>query len=173
MNEEPYVTSGVATQRMSTTAFAGLMEAVLEKNVPFRFTASGSSMSPFILDGDAITIEPAASRPGLGDVVAFINPACNRLMVHRIIRISPSGYLIKGDNNSIPDGEVEASAVLGRVVKAERRTGPVRFGLGFERIAIALLSQHCWLIPLVSVARLMMNLMQENRRPNETPHAPQ
>ena len=33
-----------------------LMKAVLEKNVPFRFRGKGFSMSPFIRDGDVITI---------------------------------------------------------------------------------------------------------------------
>jgi len=94
---------------MSGIAFAVLMEAVLEKNVPFRFTASGSSMTPFIRDGDILTISPVSLRLRRGDVVPFVNPSSNQLMVHRILDVSREGYLIKGDNNSIPDEDRRSS----------------------------------------------------------------
>lgn len=138
---------------MPGIAFAGLMEAVLEKNVPFRFTATGCSMTPFIRDGDLITISPVPSRLRQGDVVPFINPSSNQLMVHRILNVSQVGYLIKGDNNSGPDGRIPASSIIGRVVRVERRGRQVRFGLGTEKFLIAWLSQCCWLTPLVRSVR--------------------
>ncbi len=52
-----------------------LLQAVLDKGVPFRFRAKGFSMTPFIKDGDVITIFPLeGSRPRLGDIVAFTHP---------------------------------------------------------------------------------------------------
>lgn len=143
---------------MPSNAFVGLMKAVLEKNVPFRFAAKGRSMFPFIRDGDLITISPLPMplplRPG--DVVTFVNPSCNRLMAHRIIDVSPDGHLIKGDNNSIPDGRIHQSDIIGRVVRVEHRGRRVRFGLGAERVLIAWLSRCCWLTPLVqSTERIM------------------
>jgi len=151
MAEVAYVTSGQASHGMPGNAFAGLMEAVLEKNVPFRFSASGSSMTPFIRDGDAVTVEPLPLHCRLGDVVAFVNVLSNQLMVHRIIRVSQAGYLIKGDNNSVPDGLMPASSVIGRVVRVVRRGRQVRLGLGIERSAIAWLSRRCWLTQSVAM----------------------
>jgi len=153
MTEVVYVTSSQASHGIPGIAFAGLMEAVLEKNVPFRFSASGSSMTPFIRDGDAITVEPLPLQFRPGDVVAFVNVLSNQLMVHRIIHVSPAGYLIKGDNNSVPDGLMPASSIIGRVVRVVRRGRQVRLGLGIERFAIAWLSQRCWLTQLLSMGQ--------------------
>jgi signal peptidase I len=141
---------------MSGVAFASLMKAVLEKNVPFRFTATGCSMSPFIRDGDLITISPVSSRLRPGDVVPFVSPFCDKLMVHRILNVSREGCLTKGDNNSEPDGRIPASSIIGRVVRVEHRRRQVRFGLGIERFLIAWLSQSCWLTPLVSSVQCAM-----------------
>ncbi|MBA4390123.1 MAG: hypothetical protein C0399_04210 [Syntrophus sp. (in: bacteria)] len=153
MAEVTYVTSGQVSHGMPGIALAGLMEAVLEKNVPFRFSASGSSMTPFIRDGDAITVVPSPLQLRPGDVVAFVNVLSNQLMVHRIIHASPAGYLIKGDNNSVPDGLMPASSIIGRVVRVVRRGRQVRLGLGIERFAIAWLSQRCRLTQLLSMGQ--------------------
>lgn len=153
MSDGTYVTSSLKSHGMSGIAFAELMEAVLERNVPFRFTASGSSMSPLIRDGDILTISPVSLRLRRGDVVPFINPSSNQLMVHRILDVSREGYLIKGDNNSIPDGRIPASRIIGQVVRVEQGGRQVRLGLGPERFLIAWLSQYCLLTPLLSSVR--------------------
>jgi signal peptidase I len=153
MNEGAYVTSRPDPVGMPGIEFAGLMEAVLEKNVPFRFRATGSSMTPFILDGDVVTMEPVSERLRPGHVVVFVNFRCNKLMVHRILRASPSGYVIRGDNNSEPDGLMPASSIVGRVVRVERRGRRVRLGLGIEGVVIACLSRFGWLSPLLSMTR--------------------
>lgn len=153
MTEVVYVTSSQASHGIPGIAFAELMEAVLEKNVPLRFSASGSSMTPFIRDGDAITVAPSPLRLRPGDVVAFVNVRSNQLMVHRIIHASPAGYLIKGDNNSVPDGLMPASSIIGRVVRVVRRGRQVRLGLGIERFVVAWLSQRCRLTQLLSIGQ--------------------
>jgi hypothetical protein len=153
MTEVAYVTSDQTSYGIPGSAFAGLMEAVLEKNVPFRFSASGSSMTPFIQDGDTITVAPSPLHLSPGDVVAFINVHSNQLMVHRIIHASPAGYLIKGDNNSVPDGLMPASSIIGYVVRVVRRGRQVRLGLGKGRFLIAWLSNRCWLTQLLSIGR--------------------
>ena len=143
-----YVINNRDSHSMPGISFAGLIEEVLEKKVPFRFTASGLSMSPFIRDGDVITIAPSSSYDlKRGDVVAFINPSTNLLTVHRILLFSKSGYLIKGDNTSKPDGQVLASDIIGQVVRVEHSGRNMRFGLGVERNAIAFLSHRGWLTP--------------------------
>ena len=142
-----YVKSDQESHRMSGVEFAGLMEAVLEKNVPFRFTASGLSMSPFIRDGDVITLEPVTGQLRSGDVVAFRTPCFANLVVHRIIHVSQKGYLIKGDN-LVETDLVPASSIIGRVVGIEHQGHQVRLGQGRERFVLAWLSRRGWLRPV-------------------------
>lgn len=145
-----YVKVKQETQSLPNTAVAELMVAVLDKKSSFRFTAPGFSMTPFIRDGDIITI--AQGRRRCGDVVAFVNPGNGKLTVHRIVHISPEGYLIKGDNLPCPDCRIPGSAIIGSVVRVEHGGRQVRLGLGMERIVVALLSRRGWL-PLVWIVR--------------------
>ncbi len=56
-------------------------------------------MSPWIKDGDVIRIVPLpGSRPALGDVIAFVNPASAHLTVHRVVARRSTEYLIQDDN---------------------------------------------------------------------------
>jgi signal peptidase I len=154
-----YVTTDQASQSMPSAAFAELMAAVLDKDVPFRFTAPGFSMSPFIRDGDVITIAPRRLR--YGDVVAFMSPCRGKLTVHRIVHISSEGYLIKGDNTPEPDGRIPMSSIIGRVVRVEHRGKRMWLGLGIERIAIAFLSRHGWFFPvLIPLWRMVRPLVK-------------
>ena len=57
-----YVVVNATVQTMPNARVAELMTAVLTRGVPFRFQASGVSMSPFIHDNDVITIAPAPTR---------------------------------------------------------------------------------------------------------------
>jgi len=142
-----YVKTIEEAQSLPNAAYAELMAAVLDKNAPFRFTAAGFSMSPFIRYGDVITI--AKRRLRYGDVVAFVNPCRGKLTVHRIIHVSRSAYLIKGDNASNPDERVPKSSIIGRVVRVEHNGKKVRLGMGIERIVIAWLSHRGWLMPVI------------------------
>ena len=135
---------------LSGQALLELMRAVLSRGLPFRFCARGWSMEPFIKDGDVITVAPLQhGLPGVGDVVAFVRPADERLVVHRVIARRTSAVLIQGDNETTyPDGFIPHQALLGRVTRIERHGRTVWLGLGLERYAIAWLSRSLLLIPL-------------------------
>jgi signal peptidase I len=142
------------------------MKAVLDKGAPFRFEAGGFSMSPFIRHGDIITVAPSPSRFRSGDVIAFMSPETGKLTVHRIIRLSTHrGDLIKGDNTPAPDGRVEQSAIIGRVVRVEHRGKRVRLGLGPERALLAFLSRIGLLPPLVRFLWRLSRLFLRRPRP--------
>lgn len=127
---------------LSGAALLDLMRAVLDRGVPFRFRARGGSMSPFVRDGDVVTVEPAAAAPvRTGDIVAFVDPASRRLRVHRVAATRGGAFLLKGDNVEVPDGMVQRDGILGRVVRVERDGSPVRLGTGLERGLIAWLSR--------------------------------
>jgi hypothetical protein len=118
-----------------------LIKAVHEKQASFKFPAKGFSMSPFVKDGDIITIAPGQnSSARLGDIVAFIHPVAGRLVVHRVVKKEGSHVRIRGDSGQSDDGLIPESAILGRITEVERDGEKVYLGLGVERHLIARLS---------------------------------
>jgi phage repressor protein C with HTH and peptisase S24 domain len=133
------------------------MQAVLAHGAKFHFRARGLSMSPFIKDGDSITIAPLThEQPGIGKVVAFIHPGTQQLVVHRVIGREGSAFWIQGDNAAgQPDGLVDADAILGCVTNVERDGRLVMLGLGPERYLVAFLSRRGWLAGVVNRLRAL------------------
>jgi signal peptidase I len=151
----PYI--GKAGISLSNRDIAGLIRPVLEKGALFRFKARGFSMSPFIKDGDVITLSPLSfSPPRLGDVVAFIHPHTSHLLVHRVIGKRADAFIIKGDNHATGEDHVPPVNILGRVTKLKRGTRTVRLGLGPDRLLIALLSRSRFFFVLLSVLRRLV-----------------
>jgi radical SAM protein with 4Fe4S-binding SPASM domain len=102
-------------------ALRTLLEAVLERGMPFRFAARGHSMHPFIRDLDVVTVAPLparALRPG--EIVAARHPRGGGLVLHRIRELYVDAVLIQGDSVQAPDGLVRMDELLGLVTRAER-----------------------------------------------------
>jgi hypothetical protein len=138
---------------VSGPALAELLRATLAKGMPLRFLAKGFSMDPFIRDDDVITVWPLIDpSPGLGDVVAFIQERSERLVVHRVIRVNGSSYVIKGDNSDGADGLIPRTNILGWVKEVERNEKRICLGFGPERFLIAFLSRTGLMVPLVRIA---------------------
>ena len=135
---------------LSGQALLELMRAVLARGVPFRFRARGWSMTPFIRDGDVITVSPLLhTSASLGEVVAFVHPATGGLLVHRVVDRRGTSFVIQGD--SAPeeaDWAIRGESLIGRVTRVERNGRNVWLGLGPERYVIAWLSHAGWLIPM-------------------------
>lgn len=127
--------------RLTNGSLAGMMSAVLDRGARFRFKALGYSMSPFIRDGDVLTIAPAAGKPlRRGDVVVFLHPAHGGPVVHRIVGRTDEGFVIKGDHEIHADSPVPEPGIIGVVVGTERKGRRVRIGLGPGRGIVARLS---------------------------------
>ena len=76
-----------------------LMIPLLAAGQEFRFRARGASMSPFIRDGDVLTVSPLAiGEPRVADVVAVFDAEKAELIIHRVIDRRRSSWLIRGDN---------------------------------------------------------------------------
>jgi signal peptidase I len=126
---------------LTGAALAALMRDVLAHGKPFRFRAKGVSMSPFIKDGDVLIVSPLpAGASRVGDVVAFLR-ADKRVVVHRVVSASPSGYVMRGDGVPAEDERVPPSSLLGAVTHVERNGRPVRLGAPLARRMIAALSR--------------------------------
>ena len=60
--------------RLDDKAFASLSAEILRQGDSFQFRAHGLSMTPFIRDGDLLTIAPVdAAELEIGDVVLYRN----------------------------------------------------------------------------------------------------
>ena len=133
-----------------------LLRTVLDKGASFRFRARGFSMSPFIKDGDVVTVAPLpGATPVLGDVVVFIHPRTENLIIHRVVGKRADSCLIKGDNFPEGDDFVPTANILGHVARVERDGKEIFLGLGLERFLIAFLTRRRLLPLLVPVWRLV------------------
>lgn len=152
---------------LSNSGLLSLMTAVFNKGLPFRFRARGWSMAPFIKDGDVITVHPLKDRkPGIGDVMAFVNPETNRVVVHRIIAKRSAGFIIQGDSvGNKPDGLIPNENILGKVLEVHREGRNIWLGLGIERYLIAWLSRTGLLSPIY---QLLASLRNRISRKNES-----
>jgi signal peptidase I len=138
-------------QSLPSPAFISLLKGVLEMGSSFRFRANGASMTPFIKQGDLITLSPyPESAPRLGDVAAFFFPGTEKLAIHRVVGKKGTGYLLKGDNAIAIDGVIPRENILARVKKVERGGKEIRLGLRQERYLIALLARSGLLLSLYS-----------------------
>jgi len=129
---------------LPTRGVAELMEAVLESGSLFRFRAHGTSMAPFLRDGDNLTIAPIANRvPQVGDILAISYPTGKGpgLVVHRVVERKGAGLVLQGDGNGSAPELVLPENILGRVVQVRRNGRLVRLGLGPERRLIGWLSR--------------------------------
>ncbi len=132
-----------------------LMREVFSRGACFHFQVRGFSMSPFIRDKDIVMISPITrSHLGLGKVVACLCPPYKKLIVHRIVAKKSNYYLIKGDSYLWADCRISKKDVLGVVTAIEREGRSVYFGLGPERIAIALLSRSRLLSTVIFCRRI-------------------
>jgi len=127
---------------LSGESLIELLMAVFSRGADFRFRAKGFSMSPFIKDGDVVTLSPLNSGSlGVGTVVATVYPRTGKLVVHRVVGKRGSFYSIKGDNLPGVDAPVLKADIQGYVTRVERNGKRVFFGLGRERFLIAFLAR--------------------------------
>jgi phage repressor protein C with HTH and peptisase S24 domain len=139
---------------LSGESLAELMRAVLDKGKPFRFEARGTSMHPFIRDGDVVTVAPLAGQdPRPGDVAAFVQSGTSGVRVHRIVKVEAGRYFLKGDNALDADGALARDTILGLVVRLERGGRARAVGPTIRTAAIARLSRTFWFTRLSRRAR--------------------
>ena len=68
--------------RLSGQDLRALLCAILAKGASFRFKARGFSMSPFIRDGDVVTVSPHQhAKLDPGDIAAFAHSTTDRLII--------------------------------------------------------------------------------------------
>ncbi len=153
---------------LSSSEIAEFLKATCEKGLSFKFTAKGTSMSPFICNGDSVIINPLFKKDTIkeGDIVAYITPDGGNLILHRIIKKN-SQYLLKGDNVFHNDGYCDKKNIHGYVKKViiTGKNIPIfhkiirnffLFFNNFKKI-IAFLSRHKILTPVCRLTNKVLN----------------
>lgn len=93
----------------------------LRKLLPYQvFIIHGKSMEPTLREG-AILVIKKTKRVKLQDMIALYSPQDQRIIIKRLVRITESGYFVKGDNgdgstDSRHFGAVKKEDIIGRVV---------------------------------------------------------
>jgi hypothetical protein len=135
-----------------------LASQILRKGRSVRIKARGSSMTPFLRDGDIAFITPADGQGvRVGDVVCY-EAAPARLVLHRVVGRHGASIVAKGDALSSAE-LIVLSQILG-VVRAIERRGRVRWldtagARGWNRLLAFLSPAISRLVPLaVGVRRL-------------------
>ena len=128
--------------RLDDDAFADLAAQILRQGGSFQFRARGSSMTPFIRDGDLLTIAPVdPTGLRIGDV-AFCRTHRDRVFAHRVVgrTIQASELFLetRGDARLASDSPVPAASVLGRAVRLRRGDRVHRLDRGPWRLAARL-----------------------------------
>lgn len=94
------------------TAWVALAREHLALGRPLVVSASGFSMWPLLRPGQRVLVEPRKTL-AVGDL-ALVELG-RSLVLHRVVGISGSRLVLKGDHNPRPDPELDRSAVLGTV----------------------------------------------------------
>ena len=147
---------------LSEPAFTQLVQEALRGGTAIKFLARGFSMSPFIRNGDIITISPLTNKSiTRGDIVAFVCPITEKLVVHRVVECNGRGEVcIAGDNLPKLDTTISEKRILGRVTNVERNGKKITLGLGVERSLIATLTSHgliySFILPMMRCLRAFL-----------------
>ena len=95
-----------------------------QNGVQHRIPIVGTSMYPFIREGDHILITHDCSTVCLGDIVVFWRKEA--LFAHRVVKILKTGAefacITKGDNTSQCDLPVNSHEIMGRVIAISRES---------------------------------------------------
>jgi len=119
--------------------FTQLAGEILKMGSCLRFKALGSSMTPFIRNGDVLTIIPGTvSDIQIGDI-AFYRTTGQHTVAHRVLgkKITAEQTLltIRGDASAGPYEWIPASRILGRAIQFERHGKTFRLDTPSARLA--------------------------------------
>lgn len=149
---------------MAASLTIDLLTESLRRNGRVEFRVRGGSMRPLLRNGDLLTVQPAViNQLAVGDVAVFSR--AGKLFVHRVIRMSPSSLLTKGDAFPEADTPVAQHELLGRVTAVRRGTKQVNLDALLPRtlgrcMAIASASSGLWYLPARAGHRAFKKIWQ-------------
>lgn len=100
-----------------------VIRAALERGQHIRLTVTGSSMTPFIHDGDVVELEPIRAIPRKGDVV-LAQCTEERYVLHRVVRKAGDTLFLSGDAQQQWEGPFTLPDILGKAIVSYRNGSP-------------------------------------------------
>jgi signal peptidase I len=98
-------------------------DEVLKTEPEVAILTRGISMRPMLREHkDIVIIERVTRKLKKYDVPLYRRPACDRFVLHRIVKITDNGYVIRGDNLLFNEYDVTDDDIIG-VLKAFYRNG--------------------------------------------------
>lgn len=113
--------------QLGHSEFTQLSSEILGEGHRLRFTAHGSSMAPFVRDGDVLTVLPVEGvKLKLGNIVFYRSGGAS-LIAHRIVGIEHNGentlLRLRGDSSPGSEELVSQENILGLIASLERPEG--------------------------------------------------
>lgn len=118
-----------------------VVRAALERGQRVRLAVSGSSMLPFIHDGDTIELLPLGVAPRAGDIV-LAEASDGQYVLHRVVRADGELYFLRGDAQERDECAVRHGDLLGQATTVQRNGHIYALDRGAWKIA-GLLWIHC------------------------------
>jgi signal peptidase I len=127
------------TVKISSNDFGLLATENLTRGITIRFTATGSSMHPSIMDGDILSVAPAdIQKLKRGDIILYRINGTNNLIAHRIIFIKNNAsdkiMYTRGDALGGNFEQVASNDILGRIFKVEHNGDIQTVGKAGDRL---------------------------------------
>lgn len=126
------------------------------------------SMENELMVGDYITYKKFETYE-LNDVIVFNAKNNNKeiLVVHRIIQVTPNGYVTKGDNRNESDfidfGYIEESNIYGKVVKSTSLLGLGKMFLNSKSILILVIILIVFILIIIQIIEIVKTLLKKQR----------
>ena len=99
-----------------------IVEESLRRGQRVRLNATGSSMWPFLRDGDYIELASVEEAPRVGAILlARVAPDC--YVLHRLCRIDGDNLYLLGDSQHEAEGPLPREALIGEALCVERARG--------------------------------------------------
>ncbi len=102
---------------------AKMMQAMQQAGTLSCLQIDGTSMEPFIMNGDKIIADHRMKDFEPGDVVLFEREGEEGSFVHRIISIMEETVITKGDNRFSPDKPIKLNDIKGKITTVEKPDG--------------------------------------------------
>ena len=104
---------------LSSPHIISMLRELIDRDISVRIRVTGSSMQPFLLGGETVTLRHVQKETlRIGDLIFFVDND-NRPIMHRIVRLRFRDETIqlqtKGDGLRGLDAPLDATQVLGRV----------------------------------------------------------
>jgi len=108
--------------KLKIVALLGLLAFNVQSQDYSMFKVSGNSMLPMFKNGDVVVIDKAFpyNKLQVNDIVCFNDPEYSEQYstCHRVVMKTVKGFISKGDNNILCDGNyITSDGYIGKVVK--------------------------------------------------------